>query len=326
MGIELKNPIVAGASKLSANLETIRQIEEAGAGAIVCASLFEEQIQLERMKFEEEISAHNDLDAEITSLFPEVEHGGPKEHLMWVRKTKEAVSIPVIASLNAINRETWVDYAKQLEETGVDGLELNFYYTPSELTKTGVDVEAEQIEILQAVKEAVGIPITVKLSCFYSNPLNTVKQMDAAGVDAFVLFNRFFESDVDIETEEHCKPFSLSTAGSNNMPNRFIGLLAGDIEADLIANTGILTGEDVVKAVLKGADAVQVVSTLYTNEISYLGTMIADVEAWMDKKGYASLADFRGKLSRKNISDPFVYRRAQYVDLILRSKELLGLG
>lgn len=324
MGIELKNPIVAGASKLTSNVDKIKQIEEAGAGAIVCGSLFEEQIQLEGMKLEEELAAHDDLDAEITSLFPVVEHGGPKEHLMWVRKTKQAVSIPVIASLNAINKDTWIDYATRLEETGVDGLELNFYYTPGDPDKRAADIESEQVEILEAVKAAVQIPIAVKLSYFYSNPLNTVTQMDAVGVDAFVLFNRLFESDIDIEAEEHSRPFNLSVAGDNRLPNRFIGLLSGAVDADLIANTGILTGADVVKAVLAGAGAVQVVSTLYTNQISYLAKMLKDIEAWMDRKGYAALADFRGKLARKNIADPFVYRRAQYVDLILRSNELLG--
>lgn len=324
MGIKLKNPIVVGASKLTTNIDTIKQIEEAGAGAIVCASLFEEQIQLERMKLQEELSAHDDFDAEISNLFPTVEHGGPKEHLMWIRKTKEAVKIPVIASLNAVNKDTWVDYSKQLEQTGVDGLELNFYYTPVELKKTGKGIELEQIEILSAVKSAVNIPITAKLSYFYNNPINVVKQMDDIGVDAFVLFNRLFESEIDIETEEHTKPFNLSEPGDNRILNRFIGLLFDEVKADLIANTGILNGSDIVKAILSGAGAVQIVSALYTNKISYLATMLNELAAWMERKAYASLEDFRGKLARKNIPDPFVYRRAQYVDLILRSNELLG--
>ncbi len=325
MGIELKNPIVAGASKLTAKMDTIEQLEEAGASALVCASLFEEQIQLEKMKFEESMSFHDDSDAEFGGFFSMMEHGGPSEHLMWVRKTKEAVNIPVIASLNAINKDTWMDYAKRLEDTGVDGLELNFYYTPSEVEKTAEDVESEQLEVLQSIKSEIKIPITAKLSYFYNNPMNIIKKMDNVGVDAFVLFNRLFESNIDIEEEAHIKPFKLSMEGDNRLPNRFIGLLSGEVNADLIGNTGVLTGEDVIRAILAGAGAVQVASTLFKNEIKHLTTMLQDLEAWMDKKGYATLDDFKGKLSRKNVNDPFVYRRAQYVDLILRSDELLGL-
>lgn len=324
MGIELKNPIIAGASKLTMNIDSIKAIEAAGASAIVCASLFEEQIELEQMQHEEQFSAHDGIAAEFTSVLPEVEHAGPREHLMWVRKTKEAVDIPVFASLNAVTKDAWVEYAQQLAGTGIDGLELNFYYTPSDLGKSGAEVEAEQVEMLKAVKAAVSIPITVKLSNFYSNPLNVIKQMDGVGVDAFILFNRFYESEIDVATERHSKQFKLSPAGSNGTSNRFIGLLSGEVNAGLVANTAVLTGTDVVKAVLAGAHAVQVVSTLYANEISYVGTMLKDLEAWMDEKGYASLADFRGKLSRQNTTDPYVYRRAQYVDLILNSNKLLG--
>lgn len=324
MGIDLKNPIVAGASKLTSNIKTINQLVETGAGAIVCASLFEEQIQLERMRFEEEMSAHADFDSEISSMFPEVEHGGPAEHLMWVRKTKEAVNIPVIASLNAVNEDVWVDYAKQLAGTGIDGLELNFYYTPRDLDKTGDEVEAEQVRTLQQVKAAVNIPVTVKLSSFYGNPLNAVKRMSDAGADAVVLFNRFFESGIDIDAVAHDKPFNLSAPGSNALTNRFIGLLYDEVDANLIANTGILDGPDVIKALLVGADAVQVVSGCYIGGTERIGKMLTELDAWMEEKGYAALDDFRGALARKNVADPFIFRRAQYVDLILRSNELLG--
>lgn len=324
MGIPLKSPIIAGASKLTSNIDTIKQLEEAGAGAIVCGSLFEEQIQLERMQLEETMTVNDNLDPEISHLFPEVEHGGPSNHLMWLKKTKEAVNIPVIASLNAVNKATWVEYAKQCEACGVDGLELNFYYTPREVEKNSYAIESEQLEILRAVKAVMTIPVTVKLSYFYSNPLNIVKQIDEVGVDAMVLFNRLFESEIDPEEEKHTRPLNLSSSGDNKLSNRFIGLLSDQVKADLIANTGVLTGKDVVKAILVGASAVQVVSTLYLNKVPYLKTMLKDLEDWMDKKGYASLDDFRGNLSKSNVPDPFIYRRAQYVDLILRSNELLG--
>ncbi len=324
MGIDLKNPIIAGASNLTTRIDTIKEIEEAGAGAIVCASLFEEQIQLETMQFEEELASHNYVAAEIGNLHPSVEHSGPQEHLMWLSKTKEAVSLPVIASLNAVNKETWVEYAGLIEETGVDGIELNFYYTPTDANKTAMYIEKEQMEILEAVKAKVKIPISVKLSYFYSNPVNVVKQMDALGVNAFILFNRLFESDIDIESEKHTTPVRLSSPGDSRILNRFMGLLYGNVKSDLIGNTGILTGKDVIKAILAGASSVQVVSTLYKNKIPYIATMLKDLETWMEKKEYASISDFRGKLSRKNIHDPFVFRRTQYVDLILHSGELLG--
>ncbi len=324
MGINLKNPIIAGASKLTTHIDNIKKIEEAGAGALVCASLFEEQIQLETMQLDEEISAHDNLSAEIGSFFPTVEHSGPQEHLFWLRKTKEAVGIPVIASLNAVNKDTWVEYAGLIEETGVDGIELNFYYTPKDAEKTSTNIEEAQIEILKAVKAKVKIPVAVKLSYFYSNPINVIKQMDAIGVDALILFNKLFESDIDIESEKHTTPFNLSSSGDSRLLNRFIGLLYGNVKSTLIGNTGILDGKDVIKAILSGASAVQVVSTLYKNKIPYIATMLKDMETWMEKKEYKSLSDFQGKLSSKNIQDPFVYRRAQYVDLILRSGELLG--
>ena len=323
MGLELKNPVIAGASKLTANLDTIQQLEAAGASAIVCASLFEEQIQLERLKLEEATTDLNDMDAEMMSLFPEVEHGGPKEHLMWVEKTKKALSIPVIASLNAVNPETWCEYAKMLQDTGVDGLELNFYYTPDSMEKDGKAVEDEQIRTLEEVKKAVNIPIGVKLSYFYSNPLSVIARMDKVGVDGFVLFNRLFESDIDINEEEHAKPFNLSNPGDNKLSLRYLGLLYGNMNAKLCGNTGFLTGADIAKGILSGAAAIQIVSALYIHDIAFLSSMLRELEGWMENKGYNKISDFQGKLARKNVSDPFIYKRAQYVDLILRSDELM---
>ncbi len=324
MGINLKNPIIAGASKLTANMDTIKKIEEAGAGAIVCASLFEEQIQLERFHLDEMLNEYNNLDAEIGNLHPAIEHGGPKEHLLWLSKVKKSVAIPVIASLNAVKKETWIEYAGMIEETGVDGIELNFYFNPDNSDKSAIEIEKEQIEILKEVKAKLTIPIAVKLSYFYSNPIHVIKQMDAIGINAFILFNRLFESEIDINTETHTTPFNLSVSSDSRLHNRFTGLLYGDVNAELIGNTGIINAKDTIKAILSGANAVQVVSTLYKNNISYITILLKEMEDWMENKGYKILSDFQGKLSRKNITDPFVYHRAQYVDLLLHSKELLG--
>lgn len=324
MGLELKNPIIAGASKLTSHVDTIKKIEDSGAAALVCGSLFEEQIQLEQQKFDNLLQDISEVDHEISEIFPQnLEHKGPEEHLFWLRKTKEAVQIPVIASLNCVNKDTWVDYAKLIEETGVDGLELNFFHTPDSSGITGTEVEKQQIEILKEIKSNIEIPVAVKLSNFYSNALNFIKTIDKIGVNGFVLFNRLFQPDINIENETHITPFNLSKEGDFGSSLRYAGLLYGEIKGNICGNTGILTGDDAVKMLLVGADAVQVVSTLYKNDVSYIATMLADLEKWMDKKGYSTIADFKGKLSRKSVEDPFTYKRAQYVSLILKSEELM---
>ncbi len=321
MGIELKNPLIAGASSLTDRMETIKQIEDAGAGSLVCASLFEEQIQLERYRLEEELEKFDNTYAEMADVFPSLDHAGPQEHLTWVRKAKESVSIPVIASLNAVGRETWVEYAKLLEQTGVDGLELNFYATPSAFNVEGSEIEKEQLEILQEIQRAVKIPTSVKLSIYYSNPLNFIKRLDDVGVNGFVLFNRFFQPDINIAKEENIFPWNLSESNDNRLPLRFAGLLFGNVRGDICSSTGIMTGKDAVKMILAGATCVQFVSTLFKNRISHIGTMAEDIERWMDEKGYKDIDSFRGKMSKNKSSDPWVYTRAQYVKMLLKPKQ-----
>ncbi len=322
MGIELKNPIIVGANNMVTNTANLKAMEEAGAAAVVYRSLFEEQIQLEAAQMDDELDEYAERHAEMTSIFPTMEHAGPKEHLVNVKKARETLSIPLIASLNAVYQETWVEYAQLLQETGVDGLELNFYYVPRDAEVAGADVISKQIEILKKVKSAVSIPVSVKLSPFYANPLNVISRMDKTGVDAFVLFNRIFQPEIDIEKEEHIVDFPLSTEYENKLPLRFTGLLHGNINASIASARGIQTGHDVVKMILAGADAVQAVGTFYKNKISYISKMLSDIENWMGHKGYKTLGDFKGKLSDQQLNDPFVYKRAQYVDLLMKSDEL----
>jgi dihydroorotate dehydrogenase (fumarate) len=232
LGLRLANPIIAGASDLTANLDTIRKIEEAGAGAIVLKSLFEEQIQQERHRLEEDLRTGEGISPEIGSFYPKGEHGGPREHLLWVKKAKAAVKIPVIASLNAVNRATWVEYAKQLADQGVDGLELNFFATPRDFDLAGARIEEEQLDALREVRRAVRIPLAVKLSVFYSNPLDFLRRLDAEGIDGFVLFNRFFQPDIDPETETMRLPMNYSAPADSRLPLRFAGLLYGRVKAD----------------------------------------------------------------------------------------------
>ncbi len=323
LGIELKNPIILGASNLVNNVDNIKLAEEKGAAAIVYKSLFEEQIQLERAQLDEQLEEYADRNAEMINLFPEVKHAGPEEHLFNVARMKQSVDIPVFASLNAILKDSWIDYAQQLEKTGIDGLEINFFYVPKEKTHVGSDVINEQVSILEAIKKSVKIPVSVKLSPFYANPLEVINKLEEVGADGFVLFNRMFQPEIDIENENHFAPYDLSNQSDNRLALRFAGLLHGNLNASVCSNTGIYTGADVVKMILAGADAVQVVSTVYKNKIDYISVMLEDISAWMNKKGYSSLSDFRGKLSQKSINDPFVYKRAQYIDLLLKSDEVI---
>ncbi|MFW5694493.1 MAG: dihydroorotate dehydrogenase-like protein [Alkalispirochaeta sp.] len=324
MGIPLKNPFVVGACSMTAHMDSIKRMEDAGAAAIVIQSLFEEQIQLQRMRMEEELTVNDNLDAEIQDLFPEVEHGGPEEHLMWVKKTKDTVSIPVIGSLNCTNPETWSEWAVRMEETGVDGLELNFFAIPIDGTKSAAKIEEEQIDALQRVKSKVNIPISVKLSPFYTSPLEIIHKMDAVGVNAFVLFNRMFHPSFNIEKETGQYPFNLSSSNDHRMALRFAGLLHNKIQGSICASNGIHTGEDAVEVLLAGANVFQAVSTLYRNRIDVIGSILKDIEAWMDRKGYETLDDFRGKLSVDKTPDKWTYRRAQYVKMLLKADDYVA--
>jgi len=321
MGIDLPSPLIVGASSLTANMKSIRRVAELGAGAIIIKSLFEEEIQLEKYKMEEDIEMYDDWHSEMTDIFPDMEHSGPEEHLMWVRKAKEAVDIPVIASLNALNHQTWVDWSKRLEETGVDGLELNFFSIPVDFDHPAKEIEDAQINAIAEVKKAVKIPVSVKLSQFYTSPMDIIKRMDKAGVDGFVLFNRLFHPSFDIEKESMRYPFNLSVPEDHRLPLRFTGLLSGKIEGSLCTSNGIHSGKEAVEVILAGADVFQVVSTLYRNSPKVIPQILDEIKAWMDKKGYNSLDDFRAKLSADKNPDRFAYRRAQYVKMLLHADD-----
>ncbi len=322
MGIKLKNPLILGASNLVTKPDTIKQIEDAGIGAIVYRSLFEEQIQLENLQLDEELSEYENRNAEMTSIFPDIEHAGPKEHLYNIEKLKKTVNVPVFASLNAIYEPTWIDYAKELEKAGVDGLELNLYATPGYFEVSGESIEDKQVQIVKAVKNAVEIPVSVKISMFYTNPLNFIKKVDEAGADAYVLFNRFFQPEIDIEHEEYYYPWELSNPKDHMLSLRYAGLLYGNLDGSICVSRGIYDAKDVIKMILAGADAVQMVSTIYKNQPSVISDILIELNQWMEEKEYKSLADFRGKLSRKNMKDPFTYQRAQYVDILMKSESI----
>ena len=323
MGIPLKNPLIAGASSLTSNIGSIRKLEEEGVSALVISSLFEETIQLQSYKMEQDMSYFANLGAEIGNIFPSVEHAGPEEHLMWVRKAVEAVKIPVIASLNCTNTETWVEWSKKLEACGVKGLELNFFAVPTDPGDSAESVEQYQIETVTAIMKAVKVPVSVKLSPFYTSPLNVVKHLDAAGVAGFVIFNRLWHPEIDIATEKMSFPFHLSGPSDLGLPIRYVGLLRGQVKGSLCGANGVHSGADAVQMILAGADVVQAVSTFYKNGVKNAKTILSDIEAWMDRKGYASLEDVRGKLGYEKSNEKWKFKRAQYVRHLLNSEEYI---
>jgi dihydroorotate dehydrogenase (fumarate) len=322
MGVKLKNPLILGASNLVTKPEVIKELEEAGISAIVYKSLFEEQIQLESLQLDEELNEYANRNSEMGKIFPDISHAGPKEHLHNLKKLKQATTVPMFASLNAIYEPSWVEYAKALEDTGVDGLELNLYATPGYFEVGASSIEDKQYQIVKSVKKAVKIPISVKLSPFYTNTLNFIKKLDEAGVDGFVLFNRFFQPEIDIESELFHFPWELTQSRDSHLSLRYVGLLHGNTEAGICASRGIYTSDDVIQMILAGADAVQIVSTVYKNQPAFVKTILSEIQDWMKKKEYNSLSDFRGNLSRKNLKDPFSYQRAQYIDILAKSEEI----
>jgi dihydroorotate dehydrogenase (fumarate) len=324
MGIKLRNPIIAGASSLTSDLATLKDIEQAGAGAVVCRSLFEEQVLYERLKLERDLHKYEDINLEMTTIYPHYKKDfEPKEHLYWVKRTKEELSIPVFASLNAVHDDTWLDYSKKLAETGVDGLELNLYSTHTAGMESSDNIENEQLSLVKRIRDSVTIPIAVKLSPYYTNTTNFILQLDQIGVNGFVIFNRFFQSGIDIDTEKSTFKISLTRREDSMIALRYAGLLCGNISASICCNTGITDGEDVVRMILAGADTVEIVSTLYANGIDRIGTMRDELSSWMDKKGYASISDFKGKMSRERLAqnDQWIYKRSQYVKMLMQNSE-----
>lgn len=323
LGLELKNPIIVGASNLVTDIDMLKKLEEAGAAAIVYKSLFEEQIQLENLEMGEILKEYENRFGESTSMFhSDLYEAGPDEFLMNFKAAKKALTIPLIASLNAVNDDTWYEYAKKLEEAGADAIELNFYNNPREFDMEGRAILMEELDVLEGVKKVVSIPVSVKLSPLYTNPLYVFKEMDRKDVDGFVLFNKLFQPDINIETEEMIFPYNLSTEQESRLPLRYTGLLYDNVNADICSNRGIFNGEDVIKMILAGANVVQVVSTIYKHGPQQITKMLEDMEIWMANREYSKLEEFRGNMSKKNIKDPFAYRRAQYVDILMKSGEI----
>lgn len=326
MGLTLKSPLILGASDLSSNPDMLKKAEDQGVAAVVYKTLFEEQIQMENLHIDEKVNQYNDIHAEMVTLHPDVERSGIEYYLEKIRKVKESLSIPVIASLNAVNESSWFHYARQIEQTGVDGLELNLYQTPTRFDLDGAAIEQQQINIVAGIRQQLTIPVSVKLSSDYTNILHFAKRLDEAGVDAMVLFNTFFQPDVDIWHEHHRKAFNLSHKGDYKKSLRYAGMLYGRLNADLCSSRGVYNGDDLIKLLLTGSSCVQIVSALYRNGIEHIGKINRELSDWMEKKDYDSISQFRGKLSDEVLNkkgDLLIYKRAQYIDLLLHSDTVL---
>ena len=319
MGLELKHPVVASASPLSQTLDGIRRLEDDGAAAVVMFSLFEEQIRAENEVFDRVMGSGTDSFAESLDYFPAVdeeEHHGSEHYLDLLRRAVEAVDIPVIASLNGITNEGWIDYAKEMEQAGAHGVELNIYYVVTDLEQTGRAVEQRYLDILKTVKAAVSIPVALKLSPFFSSMGHIAKRLDEAGADALVLFNRFFQPDFDLDQLEVAPTIQFSTPDEIRLPLLWIAVLFDRIDASLGATRGVHSADEVIKYLLAGADCVMTASALMAHGPQYLKTLVDGLTDWMEVRGYDSVTQMKGVMSRKNVADPTLFERTNYLKVL----------
>jgi len=315
MGLALKNPLVASASPLSREVANVRAMEDAGISAVVMYSLFEEQISHETHEIDHYLSYGTESFAEALDFFPEpdIYHRGPDEYVEHVRKLKEAVDIPIIASLNGTSPGGWTHYAKLMADAGADALELNVYQIPTDPTIDGVQVEQLYLDILSDVKSQVSIPVAVKLSPFFSSLAAMAAQLDNAGADALVLFNRFYQPDFDLENLNVVSNVQLSTPVDARLPLRWIAIMYGRIKGSLAATSGVHTADDVLKMLMAGADVTMMCSALLKNGIGHAWRVLEALNAWMETREYASVSQLKGSMSQMSCGDPSAYERANYM-------------
>ena len=318
MGLALKNPFVASASPLSESVDTIRRLEDHGAGAVVMFSLFEEQIRHDREAMEHFMGLGTESVGEALSYFPQVAEYdvGPAQYLDLIRKASEAVDVPIIASLNGVTPRGWTAFARQMQDAGAKGLELNVYYIPTEMYCTGVQVEQQYLDVLRAVKAAVTIPVAVKVGPYFSSFAHMAGQLDAAGADALVLFNRFYQPDFDIETRTVVPSLALSRPEEMRLPLLWIALLHGRVGASLAATTGVHGAVEAIKYLMAGADVVMSTSALLQQGPAFLSRLVADVSGWMQRKGYTSVSKMRGSMSQQSIPDSTAFVRGNYIRVL----------
>lgn len=318
MGLKLRSPIVVSACTLSEEVSDIVKMEDAGAGAVVLHSLFEEQIKKEASQYETIVSNTNNLFAEASDFFPELDEyrKGSDQYLENIRKAKERVQIPVIASLNGITNDGWTRYARLMEEAGADAIEINIFFIPADIHLSTSAVEHRYLNIINEIKNTIKIPVAVKLNPYFSAMANMAKRMQDYGADALVLFNRFYQPDFDINKFTLLNNLQYSESNEIRLPLLWIALLYGRINISLAATTGVQSSIEVIKYILAGADIAMTASSLYKNGIGYIKTMNKELESWMLTKEFDNIDSFKGIMSQQHISDPTFYERANYIKIL----------
>ena len=317
LGLRLKNPLVASASPLTLDLDTVRALEDHGAAAVVLPSIFEEQIEAEAEQVERLTGVGAESSAEALSYFPPSAsyQTGTHGYLEHIRKARSAVDIPVIASLNGVTSAGWTGYARDLEQAGASAIELNVFFIPADPKLTGGDVERRYHEVLHAVKSAVRIPVAMKLSPYFSAPGAMLRELDAVGADGLVLFNRFYQPDIDLASLRMRRDLQLSTPQEIRLPLLWIGLLSGQLRGSLAASSGVETAEQVIKYLLVGADVVMTTSALLRHGAGHMRTLLDGLNAWLDARN-ASIDDVRGRMSQRRLKDPAAFERANYIQIL----------
>ena len=315
LGLRLRTPLMPSASPLSEAIDNIRRMEDAGASAVVLHSLFEEQLRQERFELYHNLIQGTESFAESLTYFPEADHFhlGPEGYLEHIRRAKEAVHIPIIASLNGSSPGGWTDYARLIEQAGADALELNIYNIPTELDKSAETIEGAYLEIVRSVKSVVSIPIAVKLSPFFTNLANMAHRLDQAGTDGLVLFNRFYQPDIDLNLLEVRPNILLSTPQALRLPMRWVAILYGRVRAGLAATGGIHHPDDVVKMLLVGARVTMLCSVLLQRGIGHISTLEQGLSQWLEEREYESVQQMQGSVSQLHCPDPSAFERAQYM-------------
>jgi dihydroorotate dehydrogenase (fumarate) len=318
LGLKLKNPLVASAGPYCRDIGNILKLEDAGVSAVVLHSLFEEQINLESNELDRYLSFNTEAYAESLSYFPDMAgyNIGPEGYIEHIRKAKEAVDIPVIGSLNGISTGGWIKYAKMIEEAGADALELNIYYVPANLELTGAQVEKIYTDLVAHIKASVKIPVAVKLSPHFSSVPNIAKQLDDCGADGLVLFNRFYQPDLDLEKLEVVPNLVLSNSHELLLRLHWVGLLCGNIKADMAITGGVHTAEDVVKCMMVGGKVAMMTSALLRHGLDYVQTLQTNLVEWMTDHEYESIHQMQGSMCYKNVAEPTAFVRANYMKVL----------
>ena len=318
LGLTLRTPLVPSASPLSEDIDNIKRMEDAGASAVVLYSLFEEQMVQERFELYDRLTQGTESFAEALTYFPQPPqfHLGPEEYLNHIRKAKAAVAIPVIASLNGASVGGWTSYAKQMQQAGADALELNVYYLPTDMELSVDEIEQTYVDILTAVKSVVTMPVALKLGPFFSNMARMARRLDQAGADALVLFNRFYQPDIDLEALEIRPHVLLSTPQALRLPLTWIGILYGRIRANMAATSGIHQATDVLKMLMVGADVAMLCSVLLQRGIEHIRLIERGMREWMVEHEYKSVQQMKGSMSKQNCADPAAFGRALYISML----------